>query len=168
MQLSFLLSLARDDCCFYYIIVILPAPHYIICLSCYIVYHGWLLFSLHNRHSSASTLYDLPIVLFVYHGWLLFSLHNRHYSASTLYNLPIVLFCLQWMIVAFLWFGSDFFQCSQVRRSMSNILFVFAKAHPDISYKQVWYKFVGFIWYATYFYTWSSFFHYQKELSKKK
>ena len=32
---------------------------------------------------------------------------------------------------------ADFFQSVEVRQSMINILFVYAKIHPDISYKQV-------------------------------
>ena len=60
---------------------------------------GWLLFLLHNRHSSASALYNLPIVLFVYHGWLLFSLHNRHYSAYRviLFTMDDCCFSLVWV-----------------------------------------------------------------------
>ena len=34
-------------------------------------------------------------------------------------------------------FFADFFQSVEVRQSMINILFVYAKIHPDISYKQV-------------------------------
>ena len=36
-----------------------------------------------------------------------------------------------------IFYFTDFFQDPDIRKSLSNILFLFAKAHPDLSYKQV-------------------------------